>query len=340
MQLSGTAVEAVGGLLAILLCLWVPVTVECCMETAWSSGTMESRAVLINRVTLSGPERSSCVCCAVCHTVRNCASFSYGNSSGECQLYNRVASFATLTPHEDDEWRYFVMPGRSQHEEFCRQDSDCQVEGDFCRGRVCTDLPTVTCRVIYDAFGAGRRYDTDFGDTHLFGWINNQTMRLVCLMGGRHRGYTRLLASSQNFQFDRQSIMSYNVENNNSIPAYSILSLAEQIRLTGTGKTYQLSLLKRSDSRSGKLLIIFSVPRHEPVLAAFARPNVGSVQVISKKLHTNWSFSLPYLPGSGPTLLTVNADEADGTDGAVAREDGSILWGDWDLPLLYLSIQE
>ncbi|KAF0309125.1 hypothetical protein FJT64_019728 [Amphibalanus amphitrite] len=72
---------------------------------------------------------------------------------------------------------YFVMPGRSQHHQFCRKDSDCLAKGDFCRGRVCTNQTTVTCQTITEVFGIGTKFG-DFSEMH--GWMEGRPVLLTC----------------------------------------------------------------------------------------------------------------------------------------------------------------
>ncbi|XP_037075407.1 LOW QUALITY PROTEIN: amyloid beta A4 precursor protein-binding family B member 1-interacting protein-like [Pollicipes pollicipes] len=99
---------------------------DSCMEAAWGRGHLGSSAMAA--FSLREAVGGSCVCCGLCHQNASCASLGFHPWSGECRLYSGVASYGTLTP--DDGWEYFVMPGRSLHEQFCRSDSDCQKTGD------------------------------------------------------------------------------------------------------------------------------------------------------------------------------------------------------------------
>ncbi|KAF0292043.1 hypothetical protein FJT64_001067 [Amphibalanus amphitrite] len=99
---------------------------------------------------------------------QTCASLSFNSVTSECELYSSVASYATLQPDSDNEWSYYVMPGRSETGQFCRQDSDCVTSGDFCRGRLCTSLDKVTCRTIADTFGSIRHFAVE---PKVYGWV-------------------------------------------------------------------------------------------------------------------------------------------------------------------------
>ena len=190
------AAAAVAVAICALLTGWSPVwplhPAEACMETARKNGYLNQSTDLPS-VTLASPRASpdagSCSCCALCHQNTACASLSFNTDTQECRLHRVVASYASLVIGGKS-WRYFVMPGRSQHEQFCRHDSDCQKKGDFCRGRVCNNLTKVTCRTIYHGFGAKRKYGER---PKMYGWIRNDTPRLSCWMSyAWPRGLTSL----------------------------------------------------------------------------------------------------------------------------------------------------
>ncbi|KAF0292044.1 hypothetical protein FJT64_001068 [Amphibalanus amphitrite] len=140
------------------------------METAWKSGRMDA-AERLQALTISSGQANSCTCCALCYQRQTCASLSFNSVTFECELYSSVASYATLQPDSDNEWSYYVMPGRSETGQFCRQDSDCVTSGDFCRGRFCTSLDKVTCRTIADNFRGIQDYPARIS---LYGWIKDQ----------------------------------------------------------------------------------------------------------------------------------------------------------------------
>ena len=325
---------------AVLLCaslvVWVAVLLvqrtESCMETAWSSGHL---AQDLRSFTLESSQASSCLCCAVCYGHKECASLSYNEKTRQCRLYDSVANYSTLTP--DQEWKYFVLPGWSQHQQFCRWDSDCQEEGDFCRGRVCTKLTAVTCRVIYETFGAGQR----FGETidRMYGWLNGTEVPLACRMGSKYRGFTRLLQNRNQFkELNRDTFMEYNTALDPSVTPHSILFLAEHIRLAGNDITYRIKVF-RCDQ---KFMVEFEMPREEPVLSDKPRPDVGnptdsSVPSICK---VTYKLSPPYLPGNGSTMLTINADNFTAVKGAIVRDDGIISSDACGVTRLLVYIQE
>ena len=227
------------------------------------------------------------------------------------------------------------MPGRSQHHQFCRHDSDCLVEGDFCRGRVCTDLTTVSCRVIYETFGVGDRFG--YFISGMSGWINGTDVALACKMEAAFPGFTRIFKSIRGEPFSRQTLRRFNMELADGVDSHSMLYLAEHLRRAGSEPTYQLRVFVPG---RWYLNVDFQVPREEPVLSDAARLGVGSPATSSNFMMFSWTSCMPYLPASGPSLVTTNADSADGNNGAVAREDGEILWGSSYMDALYIYIRE
>ena len=285
------------------------------METAWSSGYLNSSVA--NFTFKSGA--SSCRCCAFCHQLKTCSSLSYNDGTGECLLHNSVAGYDALIP--DSHWKYLVVPGRSRHHQFCRQDADCQVEGDFCRGRVCTALQAVTCRVIFERFGAGERYGAFIPRVN--GWLNSADVALACKMGPGFHGYTRLLRNRDKFrELNETNLMTYNTAIDPQVTPHSILSYADYIRQAGNDTTYSIKVF-RCDQR---FMIDFKMARTEPVLSNRARPDIGNGTVSNDSSCVKFKLSPPYLTGSKPTLLTVNADSTTDVEGSIVRGDGQISW--------------
>ncbi|KAF0314125.1 hypothetical protein FJT64_015416 [Amphibalanus amphitrite] len=283
-SLEGVARGAAALWLAVAL---APAPAQSCMETAWRRGHL-GREALIEVVSVADAVTGSCTCCAICHRTTNCSSFGFNSATAACELYNSVASYATLLPDRKENWSYFVMPGRSAHEQFCRQDSDCTEEGDACRGRVCTNRTSVTCRVICEEFGAGRRFGGDV--PRMYGWLNGQTLMLTCWMNWRTQGYTELLYSTKGFKFNNQTILDSTahwtiLDFNRALDAEkprSILGLAEDLR--------------KSNNESSDY----------------------SIEVWIEL----------YLPQSGPTLLSINFDptQTQLSWGVLARTDGEIAY--------------
>ena len=304
------------------LLLWKGLPADACMETAWSEGYL-SADVTIETVTLASGSGSSCSCCALCHQNAACASFSYQAYSGQCQLYSTVADYQTLVINPS--LNYFVMPGRSQHHQFCREDSDCQMEGDFCRGRVCTDLTAVTCRVIYEAFQASTR----FGQWPVMhGWLSNQSQIFNCLMTDKHPGFTRLLRNNQGFVFTAGTIGRYGDADPNG--ATSILDLAEDIRQLRTEPpTYQLLL-----TGWGLQVLFGNVSRSEPVMTATPRDSPLGKLVYIDRDPSLQAVAMPYRPPQaagappGSDLLAVRVWTSSTWPElrSLARTDG-VLWG-------------
>ena len=207
-------------------------TTQGCVITAWSHGKLDESVLLDGGFTPAGPEyiRGSCHCCALCHHEPNCASLSY-NSDGQCELYNTVANYTTLLPDLEEEWTYYVMPGRSKTGQFCRQDEDC-VDGDACRGRFCTGLQLVTCRTICEQFGCIGNYSY-YSEPMVYGWINNSTVKLVCWMPGEDRVYTRIFHNTRSQRFTKSNILEYNTQLSEDHREQSLLNLAETLRQSG-----------------------------------------------------------------------------------------------------------
>ncbi|KAF0313634.1 hypothetical protein FJT64_015768 [Amphibalanus amphitrite] len=244
-----------------------------------------------------------CACCALCHQNPTCASLSFSPATGECRLHSTVAGYDTLTP--DNSWKYFVMPGRSQHHQFCRQDSDCLVKGDFCRGRVCTNQTAVTCRVIYQTFGAADRFGNYISP--MFGWLNNTGVLLACRMGSKDEGYTRIFRSYGGKAFDRETMFQYNSELTEDVQ-HSMLYLADHLRHAGTEDTYQLKVHPELYSGYFYAVIDFQVPRAEPVLSDVPRPGVGSLQTSSNFLRFRWTMTMPYVPAASYLSVELYVD--------------------------------
>ena len=299
--------------------LWLPPLTQACMDTAWSRGTLDTA---VETVTLASASGSSCACCALCHRNPACVSLSFRADTRECRLHGAVASYTTLEP--DDLWQYFVMPGRSQHHQFCRQDSDCQAEGDFCRGRVCTELATVTCTNIYETFGAGMRY----GEwPKMYVWIGNHSIFLTCRMMESKSGFTLVLMSVRSFAFTRDNIGYYNTQTESG--AFSILDLAESLRHLRNTSTYSL-IMYGSLYGKGKLTVEFNnVPKWQPIISSEPRSApVGNI--ITNELNKALtSVPMPYRPAEGDVLIQVKATTKKSNRAlrSVARTDGR-MWSD------------
>ena len=309
---------------AILL-RWIPLrlppSTQACMDTAWSSGTL-SLNTTVEMVTLASPSGSSCACCALCHRNPACVSLSFSASTRECRLHGVVASYATLEPN--DLWQYFVMPGRSQHHQFCRQDSDCQEDGDFCRGRVCTELTTVTCRNIYETFGAGMRY----GEwPKMYVCIGNHSILLTCRMVESMSGFTLVLMSVRSFGFTRDNVGFFITQTESG--AFSILDLAESLRQLRNTSTYSL-IMYGSLHGKGKLTVEFNnVPKWQPVVSSEARTEpVGDITTNTGDKNLK-SVAMPYRHAEGDVLIQVKATTKYSKNGvrSLARTDGR-MWGD------------
>ena len=318
---------------ALLLLVMSPENGQSCMEAAWSSGYMTSGHV--ENFTFDESRTSSCRCCAFCHQIKTCASLSYNTDTHQCQLYSSVAGYDSLTP--DESWKYWVMPGRSEHQQFCRWNSDCQAKGDFCRGRVCTERRAVTCRVIFETFGAGERYYGYF-IPRMFGWLNDTDVALACMMGPGFHGYTRLVKNKkENHELNTQNLMSYNTVLDPDVKPHSILSLAEYIRLAGNGTTYSIKIFRWDQM----FMIDFQMPRTEPVLSNHTRSGIGNGTVSKGGRCINFDLSPPYLPATGgPTLLTINAGDPEAIDGSIVRTDGKISWKECGVTNMLIYIRE
>lgn len=298
---------------------------QACMETAWKYGRLGAGEE-IQTVTMAF-QGSSCACCSLCHHEQDCASFGYQEQAQQCKLYRSVAGYDTLDPDED--WQYFVMPGRSGHHQFCRRDSDCTEDGDFCRGRVCTALAGVTCQVIWSQFGARRRYGQFISKMH--GWINNTGIPLNCDMIW---AATLIFKAKDTHKFTEESVRNFNVELADGIESYSILALADDFRRLGTREYYSLHLFTHNFSK----MAVITIPRQEAVIGWAPRCDVGRVSV---PFAIDFEACLPYYASGSPTLISLRGDgEPDWWVGSVARRSGGTgTWTAWS-SFIYLYIKE
>ena len=306
----------------VVLCLaavCLTLRTDACMETARANGIL-SQNYIVDAFTLSTKGGGECRCCAFCHKNKDCASFSFGTATGACQLYNTVASYDTLTL--DDSWRYFVMPGRSEHHQFCRTDSDCLAKGDFCRGRVCTNFTTVTCRAILETITHPGQF---VQHPLVYGWVDGQEVMLKCYAHNDGRGFTRLLRISQGDIVTRDNITRFN-----DVPAvftsHSILYLAEHIRRSGTGPSYQVLFRDGSNFYAE----FPRVPRETPFLSSTPRKDPWAEVQKKGSDPALKTFSLPFnVTTKGENIILVTAEEEDGTIGvrSVARTDGRFWHG-------------
>ena len=299
--------------LLLLLLLW---TSDACMETAWSSGRMDAGQQLQAR-TIASPQAGSCTCCALCHQDTNCASISFNSATSECELYSTVASYATLRPDSNSEWAYYVMPGRSETGQFCRQDSDCVTDGDFCRGRFCTSLDKVTCRTIAVTFGSIRHYDKT---PTIYGFFNGKHLKLKCWMTSGGDGFTTVLWSTRGLQFDSTTLMEYNPQLEDGVEGQSLLGMVEDLRQSESDSTYNIATWY-NDGGWGNLLA-YEAPRDDPVISDAASTN-GWTNAYTGPSAT-WNPSKLWMPASGSILLTTNADDGQTSAGAFATTDGAI----------------
>lgn len=304
-------------------------TGEACMKTALENGRL-STDVLQTFTLAQGQD--TCGCCGLCSSDPACASFSFHQQSRWCTLFSAVAGYDNLVP--DDTWQYFVMPGRSGHHQFCQEDSDCAVDGEFCRGSVCTALEGVTCRTIYDTFGAGTRYGDVIWAAH--GWINGTALTLKCNMKAGLEGATLLLQTKRHFIFTDESIWNYDDPAN--IVAYSILYAAESLRGLRTGDTYQLIVVSRGETITRWM----EAPGNEPVIGTGPRPGVATTSSNNQGQLDRYQLCLPFYVQPGFIgLISVRCDD-DTTDGEsyLVRRDGR--FGRWldSTPALYMYIRE
>ncbi|KAF0313691.1 hypothetical protein FJT64_015825 [Amphibalanus amphitrite] len=166
-------------LLLLTLLLLIPPS-RACMETVLQNGTMADAELVVPQLTVP----SSCACCALCHHHDTCSSISFNAVSGACRLYSSVPDFSRITVDADS--ALFVRPGRSNHLQFCRHDSDCvdlAAAGDRCHGRVCTDDPTVTCRDLAETMGA------PMNDVY-YGSLDGMTTKYYCASHSGIDGWT------------------------------------------------------------------------------------------------------------------------------------------------------
>ena len=116
--------------------------------------------------------------------------------------------------------------------------------------------------------------------------------------------------------------MQYNLELNDGVEGHSRLNQAEALRQSETDPSYQIYIWSQ-DGPSWNALLTYRAPRSEPVLSGGARTDAW----LSTGGSPQWSPSMLWMPGSGPTLLTTNAEDGQTALGAVARADGAIEHG-------------
>ena len=138
-----------------------------CLSTVAQRGTLADSELLQPPLNTT----AGCECCALCHQQPECASHSFSAASGTCRLYRSVPDFRRL--QLDEQSALFVQPGRSQHQQFCRLDTDCVQPGDACHGRLCTSDTTVTCRDLAETHGAT-------GSGLFYGSVGGRTTKFYC----------------------------------------------------------------------------------------------------------------------------------------------------------------
>ncbi|KAF0297888.1 hypothetical protein FJT64_004750 [Amphibalanus amphitrite] len=290
---------------ALVLCgvlLHIPPSTKACQETAWTNGYL-SAGTAMEAFTLRPGRGSACACCSFCNSNANCASLNYNIKSRECLLFNYVANYTSITASSD--WRYFVMPGRSQHEQFCREDSDCLQSGDSCRGRVCTDLSAITCRVIYEQLGSGDRLG---GEILAYGWMNGKDVRLICRMTAEWPGFTSIFRNRKSStSITRDNVRSYNADLSAGTEVQAGLEMADLMRQLHSEGQYQLRTIAKcsnSPAFDGELVTEARLDRGQPVFVevsdATAAGDTSQTDVASIT-----SVSLPYLLPSEEDIVSV-----------------------------------
>ena len=173
-------------LLAALL-FTPPHGVTSCQDIQLYFGHLSSSLEIASDTLL--PPATSCNCCGRCHRNPLCKSFMFSTSSRQCILYGTTGGPEHFTRERtNSKEMFFFLPGRSQTNEFCRSDSDCVTDGDFCRGRICTTDDTVTCRDYY-------MFNNELRSERYWGFIAGREILLDCSMG-RDGGYTKLVFAS------------------------------------------------------------------------------------------------------------------------------------------------
>ena len=284
---------------------------QACLETAWTRGYLYPATPLDDSVTLKEGRGYSCVCCAYCNKIPACASLNYNVITRECRLYDFIANYSSIIGHSD--WRYYVMPKRSRHLEFCREDSDC-LNDLTCRGRICTDRTAITCRVIYEELGAGARLGTHI---KVHGWLNEQDVDLQCRMHQEWPGFTRVFRNYRGSgTLTRDNIRNRN--SHNTGPVHSSLELADDIRQLRDDDTYEMRTIAKcsgdGEFSAHHLIQSAHIQRSQPVLV-----DIPTDTPIRDTFQEDFAgipaLSLPYLLPSGEDILGVKVN--------VIMEDGS-----------------
>ena len=293
-----------------LLAAYLTLSAEGCMETVRLPGRLGTVLESFSFLKHGG---DSCRCCALCHRNPACASLGFSAATSECQLYGSVAGYDTLI--KDDSWTYFVMPRRSQHHQFCRQDSDCLVQGDFCRGRVCTGRNTVTCRVIIETFGAKNRFGNHFTT---LGWIGGASHSLFCqVVGVDALGFTRVFLNTAGAKWTMETVDDLSPSGD----SHSLLYLTDDLLQTSQEPTYKVRMYFNR-----KATVVFDdIPRTEPLVAEeFRREPSGVMNCKDVEVLCSISLvSLPYRGLENSDSLLLLDDDVD-FDGKQVREQRSL----------------
>lgn len=289
---------------------------ETCMKSAWNSGSLD-RSEELEAFTIPRGQPAACSCCGLCSSNPACSSFSVFWRTGQCRLYRSVARYDTLIP--DRNWKYYVMPGRSGHHQFCRWDADCTEDGEYCRGRVCTTLSVVTCNFIINVLGAEDRYATHF--MTLYGWMNNTEVIFRCSVRSETRGSTLILWNKRGGIYTEENIR--RSAENAEYFKYSILYQADDLCALSAADACEVIMMSHVH------VTRFQTPRSEPVIGSGPRPGVGSISSSHPRMLTRFEVCLPfYMPPGSANLVSIRCDADDSTaEGQIARRDGR--FGRW-----------
>ncbi|XP_043222874.1 uncharacterized protein LOC122382058 [Amphibalanus amphitrite] len=292
-------------LLATLL-VWPPDPAAGCASTVLQGGTLADSELVEPPVSTA----TSCACCGLCHQRRHCASLSFTAADGTCRLYRTVPDFRRLRVAAGS--ALFVRPGRSEHRQFCRLDTDCLEPDDRCYGRLCTTDVTVTCRDLSETYGAP-------ASGLFYGSVDGATIRLYCREMNGTTGWTKIgYFTTGSTGWDRSNILERNVDNPHG--AYSLLARADKLRLSGARQRYQIRIVGKR-STGGYRGFMGSLPTSQSLVIHSADEAAQSAEndfILEKDIggyvsdsRSKGQFRLPWLPATGHSLLSLGKPQGD-----------------------------
>ncbi|XP_043219804.1 uncharacterized protein LOC122380588 [Amphibalanus amphitrite] len=347
MVVGGAALALLLAAAASLACLEIPDYRGSPSDTeAFARWTLDSS---------TGGGGGSCRCCGLCNGRTECSALSYRPDTRQCLLFSKVASYSNFErSFEQGGPKYFIMPGRSERDQFCRQSSDCTDSTLSCIGHICTDDPTITCRDVLTLRGG----DAPLEGFH-WGAITGRTLPLNCALDG----FTLLMkASAYGLTWSSDNWKSHShppadPRHEFQHEAYSIMAEAELIRDSAAEKHFQIMLRGwYSDSMGGGYFegLNMTLERSTPLLATSPpdpalvleiqalgeKSSINGTQQVCHQNKCQWTvhgvLTVPYQ--HGPVyLLTTNTNPYIESDTGPFHDYGTLINAYGDLRWMFFS---